>query len=68
MVVSNRFAEYVKSYAEKKRFTILYDSYERILILYDELGKCQYDLYDIVDIDKDVVVFDKMRKLRGYKE
>lgn len=45
MPVSKCFSKAVKKYAERLYYTVLYDSYKKVLILYDELEKKQFDLY-----------------------
>jgi len=45
MPVSNCFSKSVKKYAKRLYFTVLYDSYKKVLIVFDELENKQFDLY-----------------------
>ena len=63
MTISNNFNEEIRKYSGKNYFTILYDGYKKVLILFDELEKKQYDLYDLEQYDVDKVVLEKMKEL-----
>ena len=42
MTISNNFNEEIRKYSGKNYFTILYDGYKKVLILFDELEKKQF--------------------------
>lgn len=45
MAVSKCFNKKAKEHAKQNKFSILYDSYKKVLILFDEIEEHQYDLY-----------------------